>query len=43
VRFLMQGGYFASLEVAKPMTRPVDAMGLEGDDPRLFFVLSSNF
>lgn len=43
VRFLMRGGYFASLEVAKPLTRPVDAMGLEGDDPRLFFVLSSNF
>ena len=43
VRFSMKGGYFASLEVAKPLTRPVDAMGLDGNDPRLFFVLSSNF
>jgi len=43
VRLLMKGGYFASLEVAKPLTRPVEAQGKDGNDPRLFFVLSSNF
>ncbi len=42
-RLLIRGGFFASLEVAKPLTRSVEALGDHGNDPRLFFVLSSNF
>lgn len=42
-RLMLKGGYFASVEVAKPLTRRVAALGDNGRDPRLFFVLSANF
>jgi hemolysin activation/secretion protein len=42
-RLLLKGGYFASLEIAKPLTRQVAALGDNGNDLRLFFVLSANF
>jgi hemolysin activation/secretion protein len=42
-RMLIKGGYFASLELAAPLTRSVDTLGDKGKEPRLFFVLSSNF
>lgn len=42
-RVLLRGGYMASVELAKPLTRGVSANGLDGKDARLFFVLSANF
>lgn len=42
-RLLLRHGFFASLEVAKPLTRPVQALGTHGKDPRFFFVVTSNF
>jgi hypothetical protein len=30
-------------DISKPLTRPLEAQRQDGNDPRLFFVLSSNF
>jgi hemolysin activation/secretion protein len=42
-RLVLRGGFFASLELAQPLARDVAALGTKGDEPRLFFVLSSDF
>lgn len=42
-RVLADGGLLGSLEIAKPLTRPVQAMGDDGKDVRLFFTLTASF
>lgn len=42
-RTVLRGGFFANVQVAVPLTRGVSALGSKDKDPRLFFVLSSNF
>lgn len=42
-RVLADGGLLGSLELAKPLTRPVQAMGDDGKDVRLFFTITASF
>ncbi len=42
-RVLADGGLLGSLELAKPLTRSVQAMGDDGKDVRLFFTLTASF
>lgn len=43
VRFLTVGDLLASIELAQPITRAVEAMGTKGKDPRVFFTLTRSF
>lgn len=42
-RILVDETWFGSLEVSKPLTRSVEALGDDGRDYRLFFTLAVNF
>ena len=43
VRVLVDDTWLGTLEVSKPLTRSVEAMGEDGRDVRLFFTLAANF
>lgn len=43
IRFSVWDHVSGYLEVAKPLTRKVDAMGDDGDEPRIFFRLAASY